>query len=378
MIHVFIGTKAQYVKTAPVLKELERRGVDYNLIDSGQHGELAVSYRRYLGIREPDAYLSDSRKDVKTVFEAVTWSTRLLLRILFTPKSIFRDSFRSQTGICLIHGDTPTTLLSALVSKRLAIKVAHLESGLRSFNLLHPFPEEAIRILTMRLSDYLFAPNQWSYQNLVDMKLRGKLLLVEGNTNIDQLRNVDLDNVELPAIARANARFVVFSIHRAETILKKDRMGQIVALARKVALSYPVLFCLHPPTRRQLERFGYLDELASLENCTLSDLLPYPIFIGTLSRAYFIVTDGGSIQEESYYLNVPALVTREHTERTEGLGTTVCLSGFDARKMQDFLENVERYRSSDYQDTGLHPSQQIVDFILKLHNEPASGQSLNG
>lgn len=367
MIHVFIGTKAQYVKTAPVLKELERRSIEYNLIDSGQHGRLSADYRRYFGIKDPDAYLKETGRDIKTVFEAATWSLTTLLRIVFTPRRLFNSLFRGEKGVCLIHGDTPTTLLSALACKRMGIRVAHLESGLRSFNLWHPFPEEIIRILTMRISDYLFAPNEWSYENLVKMKLKGTLVLVEGNTNIDVLRSVDHANVTLPPIATGNEKFVVFSIHRAETILKRGRLSQVVELARKVAKSYPVLFCMHPPTKRQLERFGFLESLESLENCTTGDLLPYPVFISTIARAHFIVTDGGSIQEESYYLNVPALVTREHTERTEGLGTTVCLAGYDPEKMEAFLRNVEKYRTSDYRDTGLRPSRQIVDFILDKH-----------
>ena len=366
MIHIFIGTKAQYVKMAPIIHALEARGVSYNLIDSGQHAALARTYRRYLKIREPDAYLSSSDKDIQTVGAALGWSLRFLGRILFFPGALYRDLFRSTGGVCLIHGDTPTTFLSLLAAKRLKIKVLHLESGLRSFHWWHPFPEEFIRVWTMKRADYLVAPNQWALNNIEQMKIKGKALLIEGNTNIDVLRFIRQQAPgTLPAGLKEGGAYVVFSIHRAETILQKKRLRKIVRLVEKISAAYPVLFCLHPPTKRQLEKGHLLNRLQALPRVHLEDLLPYPSFIETIRQAHFIVTDGGSVQEESYYLNVPCLLMREHTERTEGIGTTVCLSKFEDTAIDHFLANIEQYRSSDYTDTGESPSDKIVQHILE-------------
>ncbi|MBK7167169.1 MAG: UDP-N-acetylglucosamine 2-epimerase [Candidatus Microthrix sp.] len=113
MIHVLIGTKAEYIKTAPVMRELDRRGVPYRLVDLGQHSNLSVSFRTQAGMG----------------------------------------------GVCLVHGDTPSTIIATLLGRRAGVPVAHLESGLRSKSAVHPFPEELTRRGVMRLTSTYFPPN---------------------------------------------------------------------------------------------------------------------------------------------------------------------------------------------------------------------------
>ena len=120
MIHIFIGTKAQYVKTAPS-KELDKRGIEYNLIDSGQHAALAKDYRDYFKIRAPDRSYP-SRRRYQTVSAMLVWFGRILSLIMFSSKQLFENIFRGEKGVCLVHGDTPTTLLSVLAAKRPALK----------------------------------------------------------------------------------------------------------------------------------------------------------------------------------------------------------------------------------------------------------------
>ena len=365
MIHIFIGTKAQYVKTAPIIKEFDQRGITYNLIDSGQHAAISKQYRSYFQVREPDYFLRQADTDIKSVWMLLVWLSQFFVQLLFTPKKMFQNLFQGQKGICLIHGDTPTTFLSALAAKRFGIKVVHLESGLRSYNLFHPFPEEIIRIITMRLSDYLFAPNEWSMDNLKKMKQEAKAFLVCGNTNIDALRLSKTLTHPLPEGLSKERPFVIFSIHRVETILNKNRLKQVVDLVEHIAKDYDVLFCMHPPTQKQLHKYRLDQRLMQMEHVHIRNLLPYPEFIQAIKQACFIVTDGGSIQEESFFLNIPCLVMRHHTERIEGLNANVCLCAFDAQKIEYFLNNVERFRISSYKDRGEEPSKEIVDIILK-------------
>ena len=363
MIHIFIGTKAQYVKTAPVIKELDSRGIGYNLIDSGQHAQISQKYRKFFDIKDPDVYLSQSKEDIKTVSAMISWFFSFLFRIIFNPKYIAETLFKGKKGVCLIHGDTPTTLLSALAAKRVGIKVAHLESGLRSFNLFQPFPEEIIRIITMRIADILYAPNQWSLDNLIKMKVKGEQYLVDGNTNIDVLRLAIKSDFSLPnGLTKHN--FVVFSIHRVETILNRNRLTQIVSLAQKISEQTPVLFCMHPPTKKQLKKWKLIDKLTNNPNIYENDLLDYPIFINTITQSKFIVTDGGSIQEESYFLNIPCLVMRQCTERIEGLNENVCIANFDDKVIEDFIENSAKYRNSTYTDSDQYPSKGIVEHLI--------------
>jgi UDP-N-acetylglucosamine 2-epimerase len=361
---VFIGTKAQYIKTALVLKELDKRNIAYNLIDSGQHGAISQEYREYFNLKNPDRFLIKEKRDIKTVWSLLSWFIRIFVKIIFGPKNIFHDIFQGKGGICLIHGDTPTTLISALASKRCGIKLAHLESGLRSFNIFHPFPEEIIRIWVMRLADYLFAPNQWCQNNLIKMKIKERSFLICGNTNIDALQFSKSHDAALPGCLKKDTLFVIFSVHRVETILNRNRLKKIVNLAKQIAHDYNVLFCLHPPTKEQLRKFHFYQELEEHKGIYLKDLLPYPQFIQSIKQAYFVVTDGGSVQEESYFLNAPCLLMRNYTERIEGLQKNVYISEFKDERIQYFLKNIDSFRTSDYKEQKESPSAQIVDILL--------------
>jgi UDP-N-acetylglucosamine 2-epimerase len=179
-LHVFLGTKAQYIKTAPLLRLMDERAVDYRLIDSGQHAALSAGLRRELGVRDPDHVMGGSR-DVDTIAQALRWSAGLGAQ-LRSASTLREEVFGGDGGICVVHGDTPSTFLSALMAKRAGLRTAHLEAGLRSRRLLHPFPEELIRLAVMRASDLLFAPDEQAVLNLRELRLRGEVLPVSANT----------------------------------------------------------------------------------------------------------------------------------------------------------------------------------------------------
>ena len=179
-LHVFVGTKAQYIKTAPLLRLMAAQGVDHRLIDSGQHARLATSLRAELGVKEPDHVLGGTG-DVDSVGQALRWSAGLAAR-LGSARWLRREVFGGAGGICIVHGDTPSTMLATLMARRAGLRVAHLEAGLRSHSLLHPFPEEAIRLLVMRWSSVLFAPTPAAADNLAAMHVRGRVVEVGGNT----------------------------------------------------------------------------------------------------------------------------------------------------------------------------------------------------
>ncbi len=363
MIHVFIGTKAQYVKTAPILQELQRRDIPFNLIDSGQHADISKRYRTIFNIKEPDVRLTDSDADITTLLQFAKWFFYFLLTILFRPSYIGKKCFGNQKGVCLIHGDTPTTLLSLFAAKRAKIKVCHLESGLRSFNAFNPFPEEIIRIITMRYADILFAPSDWAHANLLAMKVRGAAINIKGNTNIDALRYISSLSHIPNELAPLKKQYVLVSIHRAETILNKARLKKVTEIVFRIAKSNTVAFCIHPPTKKRLKQYGLMTQLQQNKNILLFDLLPYPNFIGAMKEALFVVTDGGSVQEESYYLNLPCLLLRKCTERMEGISQNVCVSDFNDDTIAHFLNNITIFKRTDLLETDASPSARIVDII---------------
>ncbi len=361
MIHIFIGTKAQFIKMAPIMQELDRRAIRFNFIDTGQHAGITKDLPGQFGLRTPDVSLRKDRADISRLTEAMTWTATNLWAAGLHADESWKKIFREEKGICLIHGDTLTTLLSLLYAKRCALKVAHVEAGLRSYHILNPFPEEIIRRISMRYSDLLFAPSAWAYRNLQEMNLGEKSIDAGGNTILDTLRYAQRKK---GAVSSAPGPYVVVTIHRFETIMSRNRMAFVVELLERIARDRRVLFVLHEPTKNQLQRFGLQKKIGQLTSVETLPLQPYIPFIQLLSGADFIVTDGGSIQEESYFLDIPCLIMRTKTERMEGLGTNALLAEFDWGRIDRFFETFPRLKHDKNNLDHIHPSRTIVDHLM--------------
>ena len=358
-LHVFIGTKAQYIKTAPVLRILDERGIAYRLIDSGQHGRLSEDIRADLGIRPPDVLLAGST-DIESVPQAAAWSARLATR-LASPGRLRREVFGGDGGICVIHGDTPTTLLSALMARRAGLRVAHLEAGLRSHSVLHPFPEELIRIVVMRLAGVLFAPDEEALANLRAMRVKGTVVPVGANTSIDAVRSAG-------AGTEPGSGPVIVLMHRVENLHNRRVVDQLVEVVRRIAAERPVRFVVHGPTRDVLARTG-ADATLAAAGVDLRPLASHGEFVSWLRAAPFVIADGGSIQEECALLGVPTLVWRRRTERPNGIGANVVLAGHDPATIDAFLADPEAYRRppAALDDS---PAARIVDVLLEELGQP--------
>jgi UDP-N-acetylglucosamine 2-epimerase (non-hydrolysing) len=333
MIDVFIGTKAQYIKTAPLLRLFAERGIPYRLIDSGQHAKTAADLRGFLGVKEPDAVLQDEG-NIKTVSQAFRWFARNLLVTIFRPGVLRRRLFSPGAGPCIIHGDTPSTLLGLIMAKRAGKQVVHLEAGLRSFNLLKPFPEELIRIICMKLSDLLFAPSDWAEANLRKMGVKGRICNIGQNTNVEALYYAMERG---SGGATPTAPYCVLTFHRVETIMNRQRILFILKMMQHLAQSTEIVFVQHDATIKKLADFGLLDSFVAIRRVTTKPLQSHADFVHLLDRAEFVITDGGSIQEECAYLGKPCLVMRSETERQEGLDGVVRLSNFDWNEVLQFV-----------------------------------------
>jgi UDP-N-acetylglucosamine 2-epimerase (non-hydrolysing) len=338
MIHVIIGTKAQLIKMAPVMKLLKDEGVDYNYISTGQHRETMDDILSNFEIKQPD-YRLYSGRDVTSVFQMFFWGVKNIVHTLRRKREIFRDD---DNGIVLVHGDTFSTLLGAIMGRIAGFGVAHVESGLRSFNIFHPFPEELTRILTFRLSNYLFAPGDWACANLENYS--GKTINTRYNTLLDSL------GLALPAIRRItdidvpDRPFGVVTLHRFENIFSKTAIERITGIIEKISTKKHLVFILHKPTEIKLRKFGCFDRLANNRHVELRKRLDYFRFIRLLLEADFVISDGGSNQEECYYLGKPVLLLRKATERQEGLDRNCVLSGYDDTIINDFVDSTDAYR----------------------------------
>jgi UDP-N-acetylglucosamine 2-epimerase len=346
---------------APVIRELDRRNIQYNFIDAGQHGGITPDLLRQFELRVPDVYLRRQLVNISSINQAIAWLVLRMYEIVLNKNYVFENVFMGHTGICLIHGDTLTTLISLIYAKRCGLKVAHIEAGLRSFDLLNPFPEEIIRIIAMHFADILFAPSSWALENLINMGYVEKSLLSNGNTIIDAIKFVK-DNTKSKIVP--SEPYVLVTTHRVETIYSKKRLLFLKNLLLRIAHEYRVLFVMHEPTNQQLSSYGFLEMISNEPNISILPLQPYLSFINLIDGADCVITDGGSIQEECYYLGVPCLILRIKTERREGIGKNAHIASFDKSEVEKFLANLPT-TSRKTIIKNKHPSKTIVDYLTK-------------
>ena len=356
MIHVIVGTRAQIIKMAPVMRELESRGIDYNFIFLAQHKETMYEIMAQFGIKKPDIVIGDMGKDITNVKDMVFWSFRVLIYSFFKSKKIFRND---QQGVVLIHGDAPPLFLGALMAKRQGLKVAQVEAGLRSHNNLKPFPEELTRVLSAKvgLIDIFFCQDRRAVDNVSQYKK--KTYCTRYNTMLDSLHLANkaaLKNNHSKSIEK----FAIVSLHRFETIYKKEKLTQVTQEIKKISKGIKLLFILHPPTRVSLINNGLYESLKSESGCVLLPRQKFFQFHNLLTKAEFIITDGGSNQEECYYLGIPCLLLRSETERLEGIGENVVISNFNPDIIENFVLNYNSYRRQPISDV-FSPSRFILD-----------------
>lgn len=338
MIHIILGTKAQLIKMAPVIREFANNEVPYNFIYTGQHKETINDILDNFQIQPPDITLY-SGDDITSVPKMMVWSIFIISKTLTKKVDIFKGD---KKGIVLVHGDTFSTLLGALMGKLAGLKVGHVESGLLSNNLLHPFPEEITRVIVFRLSNYMFCPGEWAVDNL--SKYKGKKINMEHNTLCDAF------NLALPKFTGSNSVLIpdqiyaVISLHRFENIFSKAALERVVKIVEWISKKYFLVFILHKPTDKKLNQFNLYQRLESNPNIELRPRYDYFKFIQLISGSKFVVSDGGSNQEECYYLGKPILLLRRATERQEGLNKNCVLSEYSMEKIEKFLDNLENYQ----------------------------------
>ncbi len=363
MIHIVIGTKAQLIKMAPIMRRLQERGIAYNYIATGQHQSTMNDIHANFGIRGPDIRLY-SGPDITSIMSMAVFGAHILWKTLRQRAIIFRSD---RNGIVLVHGDTFSTLLGALMGRLCGVKVGHVESGLRSFNLLAPFPEELTRLAVFRLSRYYFCPGDWAVENL--KRQRGVKVNTGANTLADALGYALLVGDKVPPGLIPEHPFAVVTLHRFENIRSPESMKRLINAVLMVAEQHRLLFVLHTPTEIRLRRFDYYDSLYAHPNIQLRPRYDYFDFMQLIQHAAFVVSDGGSNQEECYYLGKPLLLLREVTERQEGLGANAVLSRFEPEVIRKFLDGYETLAKSPVQQQ-TSPTDIIIDACSDFYSAP--------
>ena len=337
MIYIIIGTRAQLIKMAPIIQLCESKKLPFTLIHTGQHFESLDEICKDFVINSPWQSLYHG-KEVSTLWQALLWSlsmARMLISNTFHSKFIDnRDNH-----LILVHGDTLSTLLGAILGKRYKISVAHVESGLRSFNLFHPFPEEIIRLLVFRLSDIAFCPSEWAKNNLHNHS-QLEAINTNGNTIIDSLNYISQKETEYPVPAEP---YGVISIHRFENIFFRKHFKRILDQIITLSEQFKLVFVMHPATRKRLQKTGYLTILDVTPNIELRPRTSYNNFITLLSSSKFVISDGGSNQEELSILGIPTYLMRKSTERQDGLEKNIVLGKFSEENLNHFIKHLDEF-----------------------------------
>ena len=302
IVHV-VGARPNFMKVAPIIAEMERRGgFDQRLVHTGQHDDANMSsvFFEQLDLPEPDEHLGvGSGTHAEQTARAMT-TFEVVLR-------------RMSTDWVVVVGDVNSTLACSLVCAKLGVPVAHVEAGLRSGD--RSMPEEINRVVTDTLSDLLFTPSRDGDANLLREGVEPRKIRFVGNVMIDTL-------VRLLPVARERSivgelrleerDHVLVTLHRPSNVDKPETLREVWRALQRLACDYRVLFPVHPRTSERLADLGLARNGSGVE---LLKPLGYLDFLALMDRAALVLTDSGGVQEETTWLGVPCLTTRPNTER---------------------------------------------------------------
>ncbi len=338
---VVFGTRPEAIKMCPLAKELKtREQLNTVVCVTGQHREMLDQVLEAFNV-VPDYDLS-IMKTKQTLFDVT-------INILKGMKIVLEEV---KPDVVLVHGDTSTTFATALACFYMQIPVGHVESGLRTYDIYSPYPEEFNRQAVSIVAQYNFAPTEMSKENLVKEGKDPSTIYVTGNTAIDALKTTVRENYTNENLDwAAGSRLIVLTAHRRENLGEPLRnmfraVKRIVDETPDVKVIYPIH--MNPVVREAAQEIlGNCDRIRIIEPLGVLD------FHNFLSRSYLILTDSGGIQEEAPSLGKPVLVMRETTERPEGIAAgTLKLVGTDEamiyKTFKTLLEDKVEYKKMSH------------------------------
>ncbi len=320
-VAVVFGTRPETIKLAPVVLELQKRGMGTCVIVTAQHREMLDQKLAVFGIT-PDHDLDIMRAD-QDLFHITSAVLEQIKPVLAAEKP----------DVMLVQGDTTTTFAASLAAFYLKIPVGHVEAGLRTWDMMNPWPEELNRQLTTRITTHHFPPTEWARKNLLSEGIREETVHVTGNTVIDALTMiVDPDHrfttPPLSTIDYTHRKVVLLTSHRRENF--GAPMEGVFGACRDIVRGHPDVELVYPVHPNPNVQGAARKILGGLDRVHLIEPLDYQVFIQLMNKSYIILTDSGGVQEEAPSLGKPVLVLRRTTERPEAIdGGTAKLVGTD-------------------------------------------------
>jgi UDP-N-acetylglucosamine 2-epimerase (non-hydrolysing) len=360
VIAFIVGTTAELIKIAPVFHEIRAHGAQPQIWFTAQHTTEVPDTLEDLGLPEPQRWLAPpTTEGLESPKQVPGWAWRIARRT-FAARADLREELASdgRPGLVVVHGDTFTTLYGSIIGRRLGARVAHVEAGTRSGSLFSPLPEEANRRLAAHLVDLHFAPTQREVDNL--RHSTGIVVNTEANTVIDAIR-MAMERRPEPADGE---RVGLVTLHRFELLQRPEKFTEILTALHRRSEKLPLVYLAGGPERERIAQLG-LGHLFDGERFRLRPKARYLEFLPMLARAELVVTDSGGLQEECAYLGVPCAIHRERTERHQGLGENIVLTGMQLPALEAFLDRYEDYRRPSALER-FHPSRKIADTLATL------------
>lgn len=372
-ILVVFGTRPEAIKMAPLVKIMENRNdIDFKICVSAQHRQMLDQILDVFDIKpDYDLNIMNENQDLYDI----------TFKILCGMKNILND-FRPD--VVLVHGDTTTASAVALAAFYQKIKVAHVEAGLRTYNLYNPWPEEANRQIVGILSSIHFTPTTKSAENLIKEGKDEKNIFVTGNTVVDALfymiekikndtafKTKILSSIDNEYRKSDNRKFILVTGHRRENF--GEGFLQICEALKTIAINNPNIDIVYPVHLNPNVQKPVKSILSDITNIYLINPLKYEEFIYLMSNCHFIITDSGGVQEEAPSLGKPVLVMRETTERPEAIeaGTVklvgTCKSSI-IKAAQELIDDEDEYKkmskaSNPYGDG--KACEKILEILIK-------------
>jgi len=332
-ILLVFGTRPEAIKMAPLVKEFQKntKHFEVKVCVTGQHRQMLDQALNVFDIKtDYDLNIMAPNQDLFDV----------TAKVLLGMKEVLKNA---QPDIVFVHGDTTTAMAASIAAFYMQIKIAHVEAGLRTYNLLSPWPEEMNRQLTDRICTYCFAPTETSKNNLLSEKIDADKIYVTGNTVIDALlmavemihtrsglkEKIKSEIEEKGYAIKDDKKYILVTGHRRENF--GDGLMNICKALKEIATAHPTIDIVYPAHLNPNVQKPVFELLAGVENIFLISPLDYLPFVYLMQQSFLILTDSGGVQEEAPSLGKPVLVMRNTTERPEAVEAgTVKLVGAHA------------------------------------------------
>lgn len=354
-IAILVGTRPEIIKMAPVIRECQRRKLDYFIVHSKQHYSEKLD-----GIFFAELDLPAPKYNLNVGSGGHANQTG---RILIALEPIL---ISEKPDVLLVQGDTNTVVAGALAAHKLHIRVGHIEAGLRSFD--RTMPEESNRIIADHVSDYLFAVTDVQVSHLKKEGLPESKIFKVGNTIVDALFSnrvrAEKHSQILAELKLQKERYYLLTCHRAANVDDPDALNEIIGLIGKIPGD--VCWPIHHRTQKVLKEGG----IRLPANLTWTEPVGYSDFLTLLSNCKAVITDSGGVQEEACILHIPCVTIRDRTERPEtvDVGANVLVHR-DAEAMVAALNRPMPTWTNPFGDG--HTAERILDIVMGLHVQPA-------